>query len=275
MISQPFKKIYYNFLCDAYVLRLAKLSFFEKLQYLLRKYSGIATSRLEILFKNKTYYYDNIFGSVVFQLFPFEIERLEKYVNFNEIDTVLDIGANTGQWIFALTSYFPGIRVHSFEPIPMAFERLKKNSQQFENWHVYNYAIGDVEGRGKIYYSPEGTTTGSFYKDKVEHNFKRNFIESKDVAILKIKRGNALGIPMQFDLVKIDVEGFEREVLNSLSEVTFKYAYIEVHKSEDSNGKDTEGICDILQSQGRKCRVIYSHTPAIAPGVIEVLFECQ
>lgn len=274
-MSQVIKKAYYNFLCDKYFFQLKGVSFFSKLAYIKEKYLGIIKKRKEIKFIGRRYHYDNIFGSVVFQLFPLEIEKIAKKLDFGSVGSLLDIGANTGQWSFALKSYFPDISVYSFEPIPMAFECLQKNSEQFGDWKVYNFAIGNAEGKKELYYSLDGTTTGSFYRNKVEHNFKRKNIQSRDVDVIKIKEGNKLKIPLDFDLVKVDVEGFEKEVLESLHAVNFKYIYVEIHKSEKTFDFDIEETLSILKAQGRRCDVIYKNIPAIAPDVIEVLVKCS
>jgi hypothetical protein len=41
--------------------------------------------------------------------------------------TILDIGANVGQFALAAALHFPGATIHSFEPLPDTFSELVKN----------------------------------------------------------------------------------------------------------------------------------------------------
>ncbi len=265
------KKVQYNLLCDKYTLQLEKINIIEKLKYIKNKYVGIIKRKKKIKFMGKRYYYDNLFGSALFQLSPIEIEKINKKLNLKKIKSILDIGANTGQWTFSLKLYFPHIKVYSFEPIKMAFECLQKNSKQFDDWKVYNYAIGNIEGKKNFYYSPKRTTTGSFYKNIVEYNFKRKDIQNTRVDVMKIRKNNKLKIPLYYDFIKIDVEGFEKEVLKSLKDVKFKYIYIEIHKGKGNFNQAIKEVLAILKNQGKQCKIIYKNYLEISSQVVEVI----
>jgi FkbM family methyltransferase len=57
------------------------------------------------------------------------------------IDLVLDVGANTGQFVQGLRTFYKG-DVISFEPVPAAFDRLAKNAATDSRWKCYNLALG-------------------------------------------------------------------------------------------------------------------------------------
>ena len=63
-----------------------------------------------------------------------------------EPQTVLDVGANVGQFTVAVAKMFPGVRIHSFEPVPECFMNLQKNVSKLKNVSVYQLALGDTEG---------------------------------------------------------------------------------------------------------------------------------
>lgn len=84
------------------------------------------------------------------------VRQLE-YLN---IRTVIDIGANSGQ--FCSQNIVPlGERikfVHSFEPIPVAYEKLQALCAKHTGWHAYPYALSDKSGR-REFHVLENTTS--------------------------------------------------------------------------------------------------------------------
>jgi len=60
--------------------------------------------------------------------------------------TVIDVGANVGQFAIAAAKLFPGCHVHSFEPLPECAERLSRYARKLGSITVYPIALGDVEG---------------------------------------------------------------------------------------------------------------------------------
>ena len=60
--------------------------------------------------------------------------------------TVLDVGANVGQFGIAAAKLFPGVHVHSFEPLPTAVAALRRNVRRLDNVTVYPIALGDRDG---------------------------------------------------------------------------------------------------------------------------------
>jgi FkbM family methyltransferase len=74
-------------------------------------------------------------------------QMLEAY----EIDTVLDVGANAGQFARQLRRDLGyRQRILSFEPLSGAFARLRTHAQGDPAWQVFNFALGDVEERREI-----------------------------------------------------------------------------------------------------------------------------
>jgi len=78
------------------------------------------------------------------------------------------------------------------------------------------------------------------YESKID---KKNNIKTK----VKIVNITKLNIPKEFDLVKIDVEGSELEVLESLNKIKFKYLYI-----ESVNGNNLVEIIDKVRNRNPK-----------------------
>ena len=67
------------------------------------------------------------------------------------IDTVLDVGANGGQFGRQLRNYLGyARRILSFEPLSSAFALLKARAQGDPAWEVFDFAIGDAAERREI-----------------------------------------------------------------------------------------------------------------------------
>ncbi|HET6598821.1 MAG TPA: FkbM family methyltransferase [Burkholderiaceae bacterium] len=131
-------------------------------------------------------------------------------------DTVLDIGANLGLVTFVLSALVgPGGRVHAFEPIPrmqaLITAAIERNA--VKNVKLHRCALGSEQG-----------TLGLSVPD--DHAGKASFLAERGVArahtipvpvarlsdILDVER------PGPVRLVKIDVEGFEPQVLEGAVE---------------------------------------------------------
>ena len=252
------RKLYLNALCDYCMLGLEGVALSERMRYILGKYYGILFNRRCIKWRGRIYHYDNFFGSALLQLAQEEIERLDNVINLRKIQTVLDIGANVGQWTFALKSYYPNIKAWSFEPCSYSFSRLVRNAGQFKDWSVYNYAVGEGSTRS-LYYDPGISPSASFIKRKVEQRCHKNILQ-EEVVIARIEEPN---YPSSYDLVKIDVEGSELEVI-SVMNVKYRYLCIETH---DENDKQ---LAKLLPNSEE----IYRHYPPFE-GVVELVFENQ
>lgn len=60
-----------------------------------------------------------------------------------DINHVLDVGANVGQYATGLRQAGYHGRILSFEPIPKCYEELIRRADG--DWHVYNYALGSAD----------------------------------------------------------------------------------------------------------------------------------
>lgn len=128
-------------------------------------------------------------------------------------DTVLDIGANIG-----CTSILFGSRANkvlSFEPSPSTYRFLEKNvhASGLNNVELKNVGLGKSAGRFELTFAANNRA-GGFVSNKIQASAGHQ-IES-----IEIVQGDAfledLGITM-VDFIKIDVEGFERDVIEGLS----------------------------------------------------------
>lgn len=125
-------------------------------------------------------------------------------------DRVWDVGANVGLYTNLFSEWVgPEGEVVAFEPAPTAHLELQRRLSDRPNVRSLMVALGEGRGIVPFHVSDEGTTNsllsrpGSAVVD-VE-------IDSGDA----LRRDHHLSQP---DVIKIDVEGYEREALHGLSE---------------------------------------------------------
>lgn len=271
---QIIKKIYYNFKFDVQWILSDRIGIYNKLIYLFDKYSSIASNKKSIFYLRGTFYYDNRFTPALLEQYPSEILRINRFADLKEINSVLDIGANVGQWAFTLKSFYPKIAVYSFEPNKNIFNILKTNSVNFDDWKIYPYAISLKTGKRNLYYSPEASAEGSFYEGNVYQNYTRKHISKISVNTVKLDKKTLakLKIPKTIDLLKIDVEGAEFEVLQSISEIKFRYLYVEVSVNRKGDG-DLRKIMDFLNKNYRDAKILNYHLPDKKSPCAEVIIK--
>ena len=161
-------------------------------------------------------------------------------------DLFADIGANAGSYT-VLASGYSGAKTIAFEPVPSTFEWLKKNIELNNiNNLVQTFNIGLSSQRGRISFTSNFGTVNHV----VAENELSEIIHpiTVDVHPLdEIVEGQKLPV-----LIKIDVEGFETEVLagmhKTLKSEELKAIIIELNGSGYRYGYDEIAIHDMLGS---------------------------
>jgi FkbM family methyltransferase len=138
-----------------------------------------------------------------------------KWLQEYSFKTIIDIGANEGQFSDRIRLLFPGAFLHAFEPLPGVFHRLQENFRNDPAFRGYNLGIGDRKGELELVendYSP----SSSFLKMTSSHTSSfETAVETKKVAV-SVERLDDIFAERQIDgplLIKIDVQGFEDKVL--------------------------------------------------------------
>jgi|TARA_B110000093_G_C12815353_1_gene344568 FkbM family methyltransferase len=167
--------------------------------------------------------------------------RVKIMKNYN-IDTILDIGANIGQYAIIMRGCKFNGKIISFEPLNKAYEKLKQNSKNDKKWIINNYAIGDSDENQII--NIAGNSYSSSFLDMNETHLeaapKSKYTGNQKTQIKKLdsiythfcnKKNNVM--------VKIDTQGFEKNVidgaiknLNNIKIIQLEMSIIELYKGE-------------------------------------------
>ncbi|HVH15530.1 MAG TPA: FkbM family methyltransferase [Candidatus Angelobacter sp.] len=170
----------------------------------------------------------------------------------------VDVGANLGFYSILLKNHFE--EIYAFEPNQAHFLKWKEKPP---NVKFFPYALCDRNGSADLYL---GTGTGSHDTllpvfDYNPGNYPsatgpKRYEGGRQVTV-EARSYDSFGFP-DADLVKIDVEGAEREVLKgmvgSLESKRVRSVMIEVH-----NLDWTEEIIRLLKNYGFRVKVIDGH----------------
>jgi FkbM family methyltransferase len=141
---------------------------------------------------------------------------LKKMFLKNKNMTVIDVGANIGNYSMKIMRIEPTSNVYSFEPHPNTFSKLAEASQK-SGFEAFNLGCGDEKSKIRLYdyANCNGSSHASLFKEVIEKIHKS---ESKEILVNIIKLDDFViehNID-EVDLLKIDTEGNELNVLKGL-----------------------------------------------------------
>ena len=129
------------------------------------------------------------------------------------INYFIDIGSNIGVYALSISEQFPDLNVIAFEPHKDAFNRMEmaiKKNNFSERITAYPYALANEEGEAKLFTLNRFDTSqsgGARISDKGQFTVR----QKKGDHLIKLKN--------QKLAIKIDVEEFELQVLNGITEL--------------------------------------------------------
>jgi FkbM family methyltransferase len=151
-----------------------------------------------------------------------------------QITGVIDVGANVGQFGLDVRRHgFEGLIV-SYEPVQETFGYLSQTIKQHQPWKAFQFGLGALESERTINISGNAGLSSSILEMRSLH--LENFPDSATVAKQNIsistidKQLEILGLQPQEIMLKLDVQGFESEVLKGASQSLSKIplCYLEV-----------------------------------------------
>lgn len=171
--------------------------------------------------------------------------RLIKLLQQRQINIILDIGANTGE--FGELFYRRGFKgkIISFEPLKNEFEILKRKASKFNNWSTYDYALGDKNEETEINISANSVSSSLLQLNERHLNAASNSVVIKSQSIIVKRLDSVFESLIKADdreakyFLKIDTQGFEEKVieggLNTLKMVDgilVETSFVELYKDQ-------------------------------------------
>ena len=177
---------------------------------------------------------------------------------------VFDVGANKGQSVKFFKSVYPQAKVYAFEPSKKIFKELNSilESKEINDVSTFQIGLGDVSKTIDFYESVLSETSSFVMPDKNSNYFKKKnriLFQKNENAFKKISTRittvdqfvaeNRIG---HIDILKIDVEGFEYEVIKGaigfLTKKKIDIIQFERHSNDMRHDRYPE-INDLLRGQ--------------------------
>jgi FkbM family methyltransferase len=208
--------------------------------------------------------------------------RLKRIISEYQIDCIVDVGANVGQYASMLREGvgYEGLII-SFEPDPNNVAQLKEASASDDKWLIDGSALGKEEGKLEL--------------NVMENSVFNSFLEPDHSGTAQFKDGNSIRNKVEVDVrrldqvlpelqktygfkrvfLKIDTQGFDMDVFEGStdcidmivgiqSEVSFVPIYKDMPKFEDTH--------KVFKSKGFEISGLYAISESRFPHAIE--FDC-
>ena len=207
-----------------------------------------------------------------------EVTNLKKFIEEFKIDTVYDVGANSGQYALMLRKKvnFNG-NIFSFEPFPKTYEELKNKAKDDSNWYTFNFAISNSSGIKKLNVA-KNDQMNSFQKASVEetdilkHINTQHETENVETKTLSEAITNTpQNINSKNILLKLDTQGHDLTILKSFDnlkffsgiqcEIAFKSIYLDAPKYFET--------IQYLEKNGFELSAIFPNNAGHFPYLIE------
>jgi FkbM family methyltransferase len=155
------------------------------------------------------------------------------------IQTVLDVGANIGEFSAIAASLFPMAKIYAFEPITDCVKSIKK--KQIPNLTIYQNALGNHNGDTKFYISSWNPSSSL---KKMSELHKQNWPHTAENISTTVKARRLDSFETELNLkqeilIKVDIQGAEIEFIdganNTLSKakvIIIEAGYVQLYEDE-------------------------------------------
>jgi len=154
-----------------------------------------------------------------------ELLRLRTILEEYEVNLVIDVGANEGQFASVLRNIGYAQTIISFEPLPKEYQLLSQAASKDQNWHTYNLALGK-RNKKQILHVADKSTFSSFLLSNswCEQRFGKGSIGNKDIVVSVSRLDDFLieAVDNTDEMriyLKMDTQGYDLEVFSGAGTV--------------------------------------------------------
>lgn len=198
---------------------------------------------------------------------PGHVKNRYAWLHSRGIRTILDVGANKGQFAREIRRFLPDAAIYAFEPGRDLFPELEKAGKGIGRFRAFNVALGDHNGIVRLHrsgFSPASSILEMTGLVKEAYPFLGD-VRDEEVPIHRLDSSvTEFGIRLDSEvLLKIDVQGYEEPVIAGGMETIAKcgVVLIEVSFRELYKGQMLfDGLYGILRGVGFRFKGIYDVT---------------
>ena len=144
------------------------------------------------------------------------------------LSTIIDIGANRGQFALAARKCAPNARVVAFEPLATASIKFRNVFKQDSEVTLHQAAIGLEVGESTIHVAAADDSSSLLPISPLQERFFPGTYEIR-TEIVKVGRLSNYVQPEQIvppAMLKLDVQGYELEALRGCEDLLGRFSYV-------------------------------------------------
>ena len=162
---------------------------------------------------------------------------LQRFLKGQERLVIFDVGANIGQSVDKFRNSFPGSFIHSFEPSPSTYEKLKAHCEKIPGVTLWNCGVGS-SNETMTFRENDRTDMSSFLEPSAMS--WGSVVKSTDVQVITL---DAFATHNEIDFIhvlKSDTQGFDFEVFkganqlmrdNKIGLIYFEFIFSDMYKT--------------------------------------------
>lgn len=183
---------------------------------------------------------------------------------------VIDVGANVGQFCNAVKLFYPKAKIVSFEPDPNIFEILKANTANLDDVVLINHGLAD--SKAKLLFHKNKLSGKSSFSKKSKDTY-----ETITLPVTTLDSHRLFG-NKKIDLVKIDVEGFEYNVIKGAIKTLkhSEYLLVEISLRREQHSKTNTDLISTLSTSLPGTHIVRTARPLgdpVHPSCEDFLFR--
>jgi FkbM family methyltransferase len=187
-------------------------------------------------------------GYEVRQYTPLRSLAAAREALLERVDVVLDVGANAGQYGTMLRELGFGGRLVSLEPVAEAFAELERRARADGAWQAVRVAVSDVDGELTLNVTADSRSSSVLPRNE-RFADKPGWapMESRQVTARRLDGlvGELLG-PDERAYLKLDIQGYERHVLDGAGDALGRFDALELELSVTPLYEGQPGLAEML-----------------------------
>lgn len=171
-------------------------------------------------------------------------------LHLTSVDSIVDVGANHGDFSQAAAALHPQAKVLLVEPLPHLKAPLERIGRfKGGHWRVVDCALGSKPGMASLYVDPQNDAIGSLLGFSEDYRGANPLAAAQRIVKCRVTTLDDLcadeGIKA-IDLLKVDVEGFEFEVLRGATRTLRSTRALIVELSLIRRASGNDGLLEML-----------------------------
>lgn len=163
------------------------------------------------------------------------------------VNEIWDVGANVGQYANMLRMIGFNKQIISFEALPTPYEILKRKAEVDKNWTTYGpFAISDTIGM-LPFFETEDDVSSSILKPIFSKVTKQHEVPTRKLSEFFPKKNYNV-----CRLLKLDVQGAERSVLDSCGDGLCMFEYVQLEASIQTSYEKEENYVSLIRYLEKK-----------------------